>query len=338
LSYTQPLLRNYGGELDRLDYELAEYEVDVSELQADESKEGFLLTLANGFIDWVLLKEQERIAEERLQLADAERELTAEKRRANLVDKVDVLRSEDAVRLARQNLVLIRSQAGARQAELAVLAQLPDLRELQPEHDLYELRDLPTVDQAARDLEETSRTLLMLTTRSRQLEQLREGFLEREKPSLNADLGVALKGGDEGFFHSLEITKPDLSVGVSISHPIGARSARSDVLQTELELQQLEAQRQRIKLELESRLHSLLIQLNDLEEILELNREQIESARQKTAEERRLYDQGRSELTFVIQAEDNERNARLTYAENAANYHRLYQQYLALSDQLLPIE
>jgi hypothetical protein len=40
----------------------------------------------------------------------------------------------------------------------------------------------------------------------------------------------------------------------------------------------------------------------------------------------------------VIQAEDNERNARLTYADNATAFHRLYHQYLALCDLLLPTQ
>ncbi len=293
LSYTQPLLQNYGGTLDRLEYDLAAYDVDVTELQATENRENFLLRLAGGFIDWVLLTEQVRIAEERLQLAEEEKQLTTEKRRANLVDKVDVLRSEDAVRLATQNLVLARSRARAKQGELAVLAEMPELREVQPEYDLYALRTLPTIEQASRVLRDTSRTLRVLATRARQLEERQDGFREREKINLNADFGVTLKGGDEEFFNSLEMTKPDLIVGVMLTHPFGARAARSDVMQAELALRQIEAQQQRVILELESQLHSLLIQLEDLEEILQLNQDQIESARTKTEEERRLYNQGR---------------------------------------------
>jgi outer membrane protein TolC len=317
---------------------LAEYDLTVASLQALENQEAFLLTLAIGFIDWTLLEEKRRIADERLLLAQEERQLTDEKRRANLVDQVDVLRAEDAVRLASQNLVLVRSQARAKQAELAVLANMPQLSQLLPEHNLYELRDLPSLEQAGRILAEKSRVLQLLETRARRLEQRQAGFREREKPDLNAEFGLALRGGDDELFSSLEVTKPDLSVGISVSQPLGARAARSDVQQAELELQQVQARTERVGLELKSRLHALLIQLADLEEILELNREQIESAREKSAEERRLYNQGRSDLTFVIQAEDNERNARLTHAENAAGYHRLYQQYLALSDLLLLVE
>ncbi len=80
---------------------------------------------------------------------------------------------------------------------------------------------------------------------------------------------------------------------------------------------------------------NLLIQIVELEKVLELNQEQIKSAREKTTEEIKLYNQGRSQLTFVIQSRDNEENAKLLYAENASLYHTLLLQYHALLDELL---
>jgi outer membrane protein TolC len=338
LSYTQPLLRNYKGKLDRLEYELAEYDEILANLQALENEENFLLRLATGFIDWALLMERRSIAEERLRLAEDERELTTSMQQANLVEQVDVLRSEDAVRLATQNLVLVNSQARAKRAELAVLAAMPGLWEREPDYDLYKLRELPSTDEATRSIEQNSRALLLLKSRAQQLERLGMGYRESGKPSINADLGLTLKGGDEAFANSLELSKPDVLLGVSLSHFMGAGAARSAVAETDLELSRIDAEIRLVRLELESQMQSLLIQLSDLIDVLDLNKDQIESAREKTAEERRLYEQGRSELNFVIQAEDNERNARLTYAENAAGFHRLYHRYLALTDLLLPTD
>jgi len=72
--------------------------------------------------------------------------------------------------------------------------------------------------------------------------------------------------------------------------------------------------------------------------ILELNQAQIESAQEKTKEELKLYNQGRGQLTFVIQSRDNEQNARLSYVDNAALYHLLKLQYQALLDKLYPLK
>jgi outer membrane protein TolC len=334
-SYSQPLLRNYGGDLSRLDYDLAEYTVNISELDAIERQEQFLLDIALTFIDWALLREQKRITEQRLQLAREQLDLTTEKRKANLVDEVDVLRSEDAVRAARQNAVLLDSRSRAKQAELAVLAQADSLRLLLPAYDLYTMVTYPRPDEAVTILEENSRALRALQVREEQLRKLQRGFEEGEKPSLDLDIGVVMKGGDDSFGSSLEITKPDFALSLFLTQPLGARAERSNVIQTELEIRQNEMRYRRVLLDLRSRLDALLIQLTDLEQILMLNRDEIESAQEKASEELRLYNQGRGDLTFVIQARDNEQNARLLYAENAAGYHRLYHQYLALSDLLL---
>jgi hypothetical protein len=49
-----------------------------------------------------------------------------------------------------------------------------------------------------------------------------------------------------------------------------------------------------------------------------------------------LYNQGRGDLTFVIQSRDNVALSELEYAGNAATYHHLALQLEALSDRLLP--
>ncbi|MDH4032517.1 MAG: hypothetical protein OEV80_01815, partial [candidate division Zixibacteria bacterium] len=68
--------------------------------------------------------------------------------------------------------------------------------------------------------------------------------------------------------------------------------------------------------------------------VLKLNQEQILSARTKTDQEQKLYDQGRGQLTFVIQSRDSEQAAQLIFAANALTYHKLLLQYRALTDQL----
>ena len=82
-------------------------------------------------------------------------------------------------------------------------------------------------------------------------------------------------------------------------------------------------------------MRSLLIQARELERVLELNRRQIESAREKTEAERELYGQGRGELTFVLQSRNSEQAASLQYAENATRYHQLLLTYRELTDGLL---
>ena len=336
LTYSQPLLQNFRGKLDRLYYELGEYDVASAETEALETEEGFLFDVAARFLDWVLLSEQSRIAAERLRLANEQLEQTTRMRRANLVDQVDVLRAEDAVRIAEQTLVLIESQFKAKRAELAVLSQSEGLYKRSPEFDLYRLETPPPVDEAISRLKEHSRILQILSTRREQLSSLLDGFAETTRPQLLLNVAAGLQGGDEDFDQSLELDKPDLSVSLGFSYPLGNRAAGSDVAKTKLEYRQLEKEIETVALDLEASVRNLLIQIHELEKVLALNQEQIQSAQAKTAEEQRLYNQGRGQLTFVIQSRDNEQLAKLTYAQNAATYHQLMLTYRALMDELLP--
>lgn len=117
------LKRNQSGVLDRLQYDLKQFDIDLAEVMAIENEEDFLAGAASRFLDWVYLKEQHRIVAARLSLSEEQRANTHERREANLIDEVDVIRAEDAVRIARQDLYLIESEIGALPAALAVVQQ-----------------------------------------------------------------------------------------------------------------------------------------------------------------------------------------------------------------------
>jgi outer membrane protein TolC len=334
-SYAQPLLQNYSGKLDRLEYELSDYEIDFTEVQILENQEGFLVDLAGRFLDWVLLTEQKRIAEERKLLAEEELERTVEKRKSYLVDQVDVLRAEDAVRIAEQNVVLIESQWKALRAELSVICQSEKMCQKNPEFDLYRIEQLPSPEEARLQLRDQSRILTTLGIRRSQLLHLRGGYEEQGRPQLSLNLGAGLQGGDDEFVDALKLDKPDMSVSLMFRYPLGNRTAQANVAKTTLEIHKLEKEIENISLDLESGVVNLLILIEEFEKVLDLNREQIRSSSAKTEEELSLYKQGRSDLTFVILSRDNEQQAKLTYAQNATTYQKLILQYRALMDEFL---
>jgi outer membrane protein TolC len=333
--YSQPLLQNLSGKLDRLQYELSDYDIDFTEVQILENQEGFLVGMADRFLDWVLLTEQKRIAGERAQLAEEERERTVKKRKSYLVDQVDVLRAEDAVRIAKQNLVLVESQWKALRAELSVLCLSDELCEKSPEFDLYRREELPTPEEARRLLKERSRILETLRIRREQLVHLKGGYEEQGRPQLFLNLQAALQEGNDEFGDALVIDRPDLAVSLVFQHPLGNRAAKANIDKASLEIDKLDREIGNISLDLESGLVNLLILIQEMEKVLELNIEQIESSRAKTQEELNLYNQGRGDLTFVILSRDNEQQAALTHAQNAAAYQKLILQYQALMDEFL---
>jgi outer membrane protein TolC len=335
VTYSLPLLQNRGGTLDRLGYELADFDVDFAEIQALENQENFLLDLAGRFIAWEFEYEQARIANDRLTFQEEQLDQTRRKRRANLVDEVDVLRGEDAVQAARQNLVSVQSRLKAQQEELAVLARDADVRTASPVIDLYTEEDLPAIDGVVDEIGH-QRIVRSLRTRVDQLRKQRHGLDDVTLPQLSLNLSGGLQEGDDGFIDAWGVTEPDVAVSLDFRYPLGNSTAETDVDRTSLEIRQLEKQIESVSLDLEAQMRSVWIQMEELKEILALNRTQIETSRKKTREEQRLYNQGRGELTFVIQSRDSEALAELTYAVNAAAYRRLVMVYRALVDRLLP--
>lgn len=335
VSYAHPLLRNSGGSLDRLQYELAEFDVDLSYIMALETEEVFLAQSALKYLDWVLLVEQHRIVVERHRLSQEELSRTREKRKSNLIDEVDVIRAEDAERVAKQELILIESRTSALKAELAVLAQDSSLIALEPSYNLYETVNLPHWSDAAELIRGDSRLLQALDLQIKQQHLAGFGYKEQGRSDLSLITQVGLKNAEAFYGHSLAMDNPEIRLGLQLTFPLENTTAKANIVRTELVSRQLEKQVEEITIELSSAVANILTQASQLETVLRLNREQIESAERKTAEELKLYEQGRGELTFVIQSRDSEQAARLTYAVNALTYHKLLLQLQELTDQLL---
>jgi len=335
ITYVHPLIQNKGGFLNKFSYNIEQYDIDYSEIQAFENKEEFLAGSAAVFLDWVFLTEQKEIVIERMSLSEEALNNILEKREANLIDEIDVLRARDAVSITRQNLVLVESQWKALQAKLAVLIQDDRFLKYSPQFNLYKIEPLKSLDEAKEQLMRESRLLQTLNIRIRQLGFSRLGYEETTKAQLSLVAQLNLKSAEEKFGKSLVLDKPDALIGLQFSKSLGNRTAKSKVVKTNLEIMHLESQKDEITLELVSALTDLHIRISEMEKVLILNREQIESSRKKTEEELKLYNQGRGDLTFVIQSQDGEQNAKLTYAINALTYHKLFIQYRALMDQLL---
>jgi len=170
-TYSQPLLENLGGQQDKLDFDLAGFEVSITDMNREESEEDFLLELGIKFLDWILLREQSKIANDRLVLANEQLNETKERRSSNLVDQVDLLRAEDAVRIAEQTNLLLDSKQRAKQAQIATLVGAANFAGKDPDFDIYSIRTMPSIEQSIDQLEEKLRLLRILGSLRRKFER-----------------------------------------------------------------------------------------------------------------------------------------------------------------------
>jgi outer membrane protein TolC len=332
-TYSMSLLKNRGGELDRLDYDLAGFDVELAGIDAAENQEVFLLEAALKYLDWVLADEQMRIAADRLALAEEELARVRRKRASYLVEQADVLRAEDAVQTSQAASLFVRSAWTAVRAELASLAGWDAESLTSPDYDVYDRPQPPRAD-AVSGVVDGTRAVGAIDVRLRQLARLEAGYDAAARPELSAFATGTVVGADTEFDRSLEIKHPDLLLGVEFRYPLGNRSAEADLAGVRLQRHQLYLARESIEVTLGAKLLAIVERLRELDAVIVINEERLETTQRKTREELELYNQGRGDLTFVIQSRDDEARARLAYAENALLYHRLVLQFRSLADQL----
>ena len=333
-----PLLRNRGGSLDRLDWELAAFDVDISDVRSMENQESFLLDIGLKFVEWAFREEQLRIARERLQFAEEELDRTERKLKLRLVDNADVLRAENAVHATRSAMLLIESNWKSTQAELATVAGDDGIYELQPDLDIYTLPEISAVDDAVLAGKAQSRLLRVVAIELEQLGLIEGSMLERTRPELALNLTGSLLGGSSEFGEAFEVKHPDLAVSLELRYPLGNLTAEADVATTRLQSRQLGFTRDNLARQLESGIRATHAQLTHLKIAMEEDRRRIDTAEKKTVAEKEMYDQGRGDLTFVIQSRDGEAVAKLDRAQKASLYQQLFMQYQALMDELLSDE
>ncbi|KAA3608845.1 MAG: TolC family protein [Calditrichaeota bacterium] len=334
LTYTHPLLKNKNGFQNKLQFNLKKFDIDASKVRAKENQENFLASAASKYLEWVHLSEQVKIIEERLRLNEKELQRIKKKRAANLINQIDVIRAQDVVSRWKQNLVLVESQWLGLRAELAELSQDEKIMKMQPEYNIYETVEIPSTTEAKNMLKNNSRLVQLYNTRLEQLNHSRLAFKETMKPDLSAFAQINTKNLDESMAESFIMDKPSAIVGLQFSLALDNRTAKSKIKKTDLQTMQLKKQRDDLIISLSGAAANLNVRILQLEKVLDLNQWQIKSAKERTAEEIKLYNQGRGDFTFVIQSQDNEQNAKFTYASNALTYHKLLLEYNSLMDMV----
>ncbi|UCF99121.1 MAG: TolC family protein [Spirochaetaceae bacterium] len=321
--------------LARLDYDVREYNIKAKEVEILENQESFLVDPAILFIDWAYALELVAIYQQRLVLAEEQLATTNRMFRSNLIERLDVLRAEDAVRMAQQAIFEYESLAKSIQAELATLSASQGIYEEKPVFDFYSFVELPPANEAASRGKSNTRLKQPLLIVIEQLRYQSEAFGEREKATLDLFVEAGIYGPEDTFVESLEIIHPQATVGLSYSPPTGLEQVAAERAYISTQIRKLEKEIEAIEKTVETNVTTLLIQAVELEKVIELNRQLIESAEEKASEEARLYNQGRNMLTNVILSRDGVQAQKAKLVDNFARYHRLIIAYRAFMDELL---
>ncbi len=332
INYTHPLWRNKDGLNDKLPYDLATIDTKITSINTTNNKQSFILEKLKLFVDLTHLQELVKINNQRLLLVKKELKLVKDKFKVSLAEKLDVLLQEDALLRSKQNLLEAKQSLTALQTSLAITLGISKNKMLSAMN-LYKIHKLDTVIDDS-----------FLTNNNYQLQVL---VLDREKinrnllsnknqsqANLDLSLGVGLVSEQTSFSNSLTKYSPNTAIGLNLSYPLGNSVNNNEFNRLILDLENIDYLYQTQLQNIKEEVQSLMVKLKSLITIINTNKEQLKVAKQRTKEEKYRYKNGVGNTTFVIQAQDNEKNIGLLYAKNFANYQKYFLDYLAFTNKI----
>lgn len=258
LVLTQPLLKNFGVDVNRTQIKIAQNEREISLDQFRQTMMGVITQVQTAYWDLVFALENLKVQQRSLQLAKELAELNRARVRAGVAAPVEITQAEAEV--AARERDVIAAEKGVRDAEdqLKVVLNMPKQGEwggailpTDPAKFSAVVPDLPgAVADALRKRPEYQAAKVDLSNRELNLRFARNQLLP--DLALTGSVGVQGLGGNYG--NDLDnLSSGDFyqaSVGIALTVPIGNRAARSQFVKAQLERNQTQVSLQKLEVQI----------------------------------------------------------------------------------------
>jgi outer membrane protein TolC len=330
VSYSYPLLKNKKGELNKYSYNLATTNKETLRFRLIQDKERFTLTIIENYLDWVLIHELNTLTTKRYYVAKDSLALLQRKFKSNLIDKVDILRQKDYIKTISQELLKLNAQKKSLSKELALKSKLSSKEFNSPTFDLTKPVSINTTITFQKTIDNA-----IYSTQLDTYNLEKNYYQNSRKPQLDLDVSYAFVGADSNFTDALSFNRYSSYISLIYTKTLYNKSNTADINIVKLKIDELLTLYESDNLHFNIEKEKVLSELQSYKEIVNVNKSQIKLAEQTLIEENKLYDKGKSNLTFVLQAQENKNQSQIRYIQSLLEVHKLTFRYLALTDQLL---
>jgi len=332
MSYRQPLLYGFSGEIYKTPIAIASTNVTISTLQSTESLELFIRDKLSEYIDWSLSHELTELSFSRLQLARESYNQTKNRVQVNVSEKIDLLRAESALENAHQLWVTQKAQLKSFQFKLSVQLDNQSLLQQSPQFDLY---DPVFIKKPSYVVTHRLRAIQALSLNETAIN--RKLSLSKSKRNGSLDLIGNYQFLGSGRTHHLSQHHRDnnSSIAIEYSRFLSDTAAIEQVKKDTDTLAQFKENKQQLMTDTDADILGLFTLIEEYKTILKITLNQIIISQKKATAEEALYKQGRSDIDRLIQSQDDVLNSKLSYARLSATYHKHILAYQALTDELL---
>lgn len=352
----QPLLRDFGREINMRSIRIARNNVRLSEVQFELQMIDLVSQAQNLYWDLVLQREDIKVRKQALDLA--EKTLSDNKRQVQIgtMAPIEVVQAESAVAQRQEQMVSTTYLADQIQDRIKrmitnlgdpalVLAQLnpmeaphkPGADDIMPLEEAikYALESRPEMRQLALQLQNNNIDLQYSINQLKpdfsvggSYTQSGVGGVERAQASLGVPGPIVRQGGlTDAFSQLFGYNFTGYSVGFSLSIPLSNKTAQAEYSRVVLDRQTIEARRNALA-------QAIALQVRNAHSQVEMNRARITAA-QKALQlaqmqldaEQKKFQLGTSQIRFVLQEQQNLTIAQTTEIQSLVNYTKALVDY-----------
>ena len=329
-SYTQPLLRGFRIDPTRQQIQVTRINRDIADIDLRQTITNTVSAVRDAYWELVYATQSVAVQQQALELAEALVRDNEARVEIGTLAPIDVVQARSEAAARRQTLA--QAEQAQATAELALKQLIVGGTNDEYWRATLNPIDLPTLDLAPIDLEETLRGALEERTdleRSRRQLDINEVNLSSMRnqrlPSLDltgsyqlqgqggtrfvrSGLGgavlTAVPGGiNDAFDQLVDADYPVWTVQLNVSYPIGPSAADAAYARAQLQTQQVQAQLRQLELQVATEVTNAVIQIRAISRRIEAATAARELAEEQLAAEQSRFEAGLSTNFFVVQAQ-----------------------------------
>lgn len=317
LTIVQPLLKNAWGLATKNALKMSDYSLKLAGIKLSEDWEDFISLLRREYLTWQKCTKNISLVKSRVKTVKNQLALTKRQLKYGLSEELDVVQLEQklgAYKMMLEQAILICDTQTQKISQL-MGQNIPTKANLYPEKFSTNgtIMDAETAGSYLRSSSNIKRTADILI-------ELQTANLETKENAKQMDVSLVLSAKPNAFTEGLgdSLTKigqySEKTIMVTASRPLANDQAEAEAEKAKLEYNKAVKERENILLNANLGLSSLYTNLKRLTNMVKLNENNLKLAKRRSILEKRKFNQGRSSVFFVLQADDD-----LLKAENSLN-------------------
>lgn len=340
ITYTQPLLRDFGADITRRPINIARNNLGISREQFRDTLMQTILEVEQAYLDLIFARENLDVLQQSLSLAVDQERITRIRIDVGASAPLDILQPQVAIRTREEEV--ISGEARVREAEdrLRQLMNLPPSewdRPIIPTEDVQFSpieTDLQEAVRRAWELRpEVKQALLSIDNQELDYAFAKNAVLPQVDLAVEYGLGGLGAGAQSGFGDAyeniLDFDFPGWSVGFQVAVPLHNTESRANRRAAEVQLRQSETQLEQTRQNIAVQVRAAVRNLETLSRQIVATRAAREAAEQNVAAEQKRFENGLTTNFNVLQiqqelasAQSRELAALVGYQQAVAQYHR----------------